>query len=108
MIALLFGDGIVGIIWILRFNTIVAKLRGDLKIRLANDYGTDFEFQVKTISLLFPSIFTLLFPFITYLKIKFCFREKPMKTRIGYSFFQSRKQSIYHATLHGTHCIEYH
>ena len=25
MIALLFGDGIVGIIWILRFNTIVAN-----------------------------------------------------------------------------------
>ena len=47
MIALLFGDGIVGIIWILRFNTIVAKLRGDLKLRLANDYGMDFEFQVN-------------------------------------------------------------
>lgn len=47
MIALLFGDGIVGIIWILRFNTIVAKLRGDLRLRLTTDYGTDYEFQVR-------------------------------------------------------------
>jgi hypothetical protein len=46
MIALLFGDGIVGIIWILRFNTISANLRGDLRTRLANDYLVDEEFQV--------------------------------------------------------------
>jgi hypothetical protein len=46
MIALLFGDGIVGIIWILRFNTIIANLRGDLKTRLINDYFVDEEFQV--------------------------------------------------------------
>jgi hypothetical protein len=46
MIALLFGDGIVGIIWILRFNSIIANLRGDLKTRLINDYFVDEEFQV--------------------------------------------------------------
>ncbi|CAG2119154.1 unnamed protein product [Medioppia subpectinata] len=47
MIVLLFGDGILGIVWILRFNTIVAKLRGDLRLRLTNDYGMDIEFQVS-------------------------------------------------------------
>lgn len=45
LIALLFGDGIIGIVWILRFNAIVANLRGDLKSRLNNDYANDKEFQ---------------------------------------------------------------
>lgn len=38
---LLFGDGILGIVWILRYNHIVTNLRTDLRMQIAKDYSTD-------------------------------------------------------------------
>lgn len=46
ILALLFGDGLVGVAWIFRYNYVVANLRTDLKARLNNAYGFDPQFQV--------------------------------------------------------------
>lgn len=46
LVALLFGDAIVGIIWLFRYNYLTNNLRSDLKNKLNNDYGYDASFQV--------------------------------------------------------------
>ncbi|XP_039295711.1 uncharacterized protein LOC111045954 [Nilaparvata lugens] len=44
MLLLLVGDGLVGLLWVYRFEWIVAELRPYLKARLANQYNVDGEF----------------------------------------------------------------
>ncbi|RZF35020.1 hypothetical protein LSTR_LSTR013037, partial [Laodelphax striatellus] len=44
MLLLLVGDGLVGLLWVYRFEWIVAELRPYLKSRLANQYNVDGEF----------------------------------------------------------------
>lgn len=45
---LLFGDGALGIVWILRYNHIVTHLRTDLKLQIAKDYAANAELRVRT------------------------------------------------------------
>ena len=47
LVVLLFGDAIVGVIWLFRYNYLVTNLRSDLKSKLNNDYGYDASFQVR-------------------------------------------------------------
>jgi hypothetical protein len=44
LLVLLFGDAIVGIVWVFRFDKICADLRPTLKQRLAAEYGVDGDF----------------------------------------------------------------
>lgn len=44
LLVLLFGDAIVGIVWVFRFDKICADLRPTLKQRLAAEYGVDTDF----------------------------------------------------------------
>jgi hypothetical protein len=44
LLVLLFGDAIVGIVWVFRFDKICADLRPTLKQRLAAEYGVDADF----------------------------------------------------------------
>ncbi|KDQ65252.1 hypothetical protein L798_04842, partial [Zootermopsis nevadensis] len=44
LLMLLFGDAIVGIVWVFRFDKICADLRPTLKQRLAAEYGVDADF----------------------------------------------------------------
>lgn len=44
LLVLLFGDAIVGIVWVFRFDKICADLRPTLKQRLAVEYGVDKDF----------------------------------------------------------------
>lgn len=45
IIVLLFGDGALGIVWILRYNHIVTHLRTDLKLQIAKDYAANAELR---------------------------------------------------------------
>lgn len=47
LVALLFGDAIVGVAWLFRYNYITNNLKSDLKYKLNNDYGYDPSFQVR-------------------------------------------------------------
>lgn len=44
LLVLLFGDAIVGIVWVFRFDKICADLRPTLKQRLAAEFGVDADF----------------------------------------------------------------
>ncbi|XP_067014041.1 uncharacterized protein [Anabrus simplex] len=44
LLVLLFGDAIVGIVWVFRFDKICSDLRPTLKQRLAAEYGVDADF----------------------------------------------------------------
>ncbi|XP_049947745.1 uncharacterized protein LOC126456034 [Schistocerca serialis cubense] len=44
LLVLLFGDAIVGVVWVFRFDKICADLRPTLKQRLAAEYGVDRDF----------------------------------------------------------------
>lgn len=48
LVVLMFGDAVVGIIWMFRYNTLVTNLRSDLKTKLNDDYGSDTSFQVSS------------------------------------------------------------
>ena len=47
LIVLMFGDAIVGVIWLFRYNVLVTNLRSDLKMKLNSEYGFDASFQVS-------------------------------------------------------------
>lgn len=47
LVCLLFGDVVVGTIWLFRYNYIQSGLRGELKTRLNNEYVIDDPFQVS-------------------------------------------------------------
>lgn len=47
IVILLFGDGILGIVWILRYNSIITNLRFDLKQQLNLNYKSDLYLQVR-------------------------------------------------------------
>lgn len=59
LVILLFGDAVVGVIWLFRYNILVTNLRNDLKLKLNNEYGFHTSFEVSTF----------------YLKIKYSFKE---------------------------------
>ncbi|XP_044578571.1 uncharacterized protein LOC123261129 isoform X1 [Cotesia glomerata] len=45
LLALLFGDTIIGVAWIFRFERIRAELRPSLRLKLQLDYGRDLRFS---------------------------------------------------------------
>ncbi|KAI1305208.1 Tetraspanin-14 [Halotydeus destructor] len=45
LVALMFGDAIVGVVWLFRYDFIVTNLKSDLKSRLSHDYGLQAPFQ---------------------------------------------------------------
>lgn len=45
MLVLLFGDAIVGMVWLFRYQQLTTNLRSDLRSRFLSDYGIDEEFQ---------------------------------------------------------------
>lgn len=47
LVILLFGDAIVGVIWLYRYNVLVATLKSDLKAKLNADYGLEPSFRVS-------------------------------------------------------------
>lgn len=59
LVILLFGDAIVGVVWLYRYNVLVATLKSDLKAKLDADYGLDPSFRVSVIAFLPPSHFWL-------------------------------------------------
>ena len=59
IIGLLFGDGIVGIIWVMKYNSIVTNLRFDLKVKLNEEYFSNIKFQVSHILITSDHTFTL-------------------------------------------------
>ena len=50
LVVLMFGDAVVGVIWLFRYNVLVTNLRSDLKMKLNSEYGFDASFQVSTSS----------------------------------------------------------
>lgn len=46
MLLLLFGDVIVGVVWLFRFHYLTQNLKDDLRLRLQQQYGVDAEFQL--------------------------------------------------------------
>lgn len=52
LVILLFGDAIVGVVWLFRYNALVATLKSDLKAKLNTDYGRDPSFRVSMIPVL--------------------------------------------------------
>ena len=59
IIGLLFGDGIVGIIWVMKYNSIVTNLRFDLKVKLNEEYFSNTKFQVSYMLITCDHTFTL-------------------------------------------------
>lgn len=49
LVLLIFGDAIVGVVWLFKYNHLLTNLRSDLKSRLNSDYGYDVNFQVQSI-----------------------------------------------------------
>ena len=47
LVILLFGDAIVGVVWLFRYNVLVATLKSDLKAKLNADYGLEPSFRVS-------------------------------------------------------------
>lgn len=44
---LLFGDGIIGVVWILRYNFIITNLKSELKNQISSEYQTNIQLQVR-------------------------------------------------------------
>ena len=44
LVVLMFGDAVVGVIWLFRYNVLVTNLRSDLKMKLNSEYGFDASF----------------------------------------------------------------
>lgn len=81
LVILLFGDAVVGVIWLFRYNILVTNLRSDLKIKLNNEYGFHTSFEVSKFGA-WPGgrnffHFHFHFPFYFHFAFHFHFRFHP-------------------------------
>lgn len=57
LVVLMFGDAVVGVIWLFRYNVLVTNLQSDLKTKLNSEYGFDPRFQVSISSICYETVF---------------------------------------------------